>query len=136
MHSDQAAADNKKFIDGFLLKFPEYKTRDFYLTSESYGGHYLPTLAQVLVPRGRLSMGLGFRCPFEDLTVGGGSAHRNPRNYTLTPKPLIRSWLQVACRPSRALLSGIRSPGCPSAISGSTPNTPTGSLCRGRCGTR
>ncbi len=50
MHSDQAAADNKKFIDGFLLKFPEYKTRDFYLTSESYGGHYLPTLAQVLVP--------------------------------------------------------------------------------------
>ena len=50
MHTDQAAADNKKFIDGFLLKFPEYKTRDFYLTSESYGGHYLPTLAQVLVP--------------------------------------------------------------------------------------
>jgi hypothetical protein len=132
MHTDQAAADNKKFIDGFLVKFPEYKTRDFYLTSESYGGHYLPTLAQVL----GLSKGLGFRSPFEDSAVGGGSAHIKAKHYTLPPKPLIRSWLRVACPPSRALLSGIRSPGCPSAISGSTPNTLTGSWCRDRCGTR
>jgi carboxypeptidase C (cathepsin A) len=73
MHSDQAAADNKKFIDGFLLKFPEYKTRDFYLTSESYGGHYLPTLAQVLGPRGRLSKGLGFRSvPLQGLSCQVG----------------------------------------------------------------
>merc|ERR1712137_520778 len=39
------AGDNYIFLQGFLKKFPQYRTNDFYLSSESYGGHYIPTLA-------------------------------------------------------------------------------------------
>lgn len=32
-----------------LKQFQEYKGNDFYLTSESYGGHYLPTTTQYIL---------------------------------------------------------------------------------------
>jgi serine carboxypeptidase-like clade 2 len=51
--SDYTTGDNKTMLDNyhFLLKwfsaFPEYsdKTRKFYISGESYGGHYVPQLA-------------------------------------------------------------------------------------------
>jgi len=42
----QAAADNYKFIQGFLAEWPEYAGRDLWFTGESYGGVYVPTLTQ------------------------------------------------------------------------------------------
>mmetsp|Transcript_31372 Transcript_31372/g.68588 ORF Transcript_31372/g.68588 Transcript_31372/m.68588 type:complete len:535 (-) Transcript_31372:466-2070(-) len=44
-----AAADNYRIVLKFFEKFPQYKANDFYLSSESYGGHYMPTLAKKLV---------------------------------------------------------------------------------------
>lgn len=38
----QAAADNYMLILAFLERFPERKANDFYISSESYGGHYMP----------------------------------------------------------------------------------------------
>lgn len=38
----QAAADSYELILGFLERFPETKGNDFYISSESYGGHYMP----------------------------------------------------------------------------------------------
>lgn len=45
----QAAADNAAFLRGFLQTYTFYNKSALYLTSESYGGHYLPTLAQEIV---------------------------------------------------------------------------------------
>ena len=38
----KAATDNYVLIKKFFEKFPERKSNDFYITSESYGGHYIP----------------------------------------------------------------------------------------------
>lgn len=56
----QAAEDNYAFIKGFYAKFPELSRNALYLTSESYGGHYLPTLAQEIVKQGDLPSFKGF----------------------------------------------------------------------------
>ena len=48
---EQAALDNYEVIKAFFRKFPERKTNDFYLSSESYGGHYIPQLALTIIER-------------------------------------------------------------------------------------
>lgn len=48
---DQAAKDNFALIQQFFTRFPQYRTNDLYITSESYGGHYMPTLAKEIVDR-------------------------------------------------------------------------------------
>ncbi|CAN1257732.1 Serine carboxypeptidase-like 45 [Linum perenne] len=51
------AKDNLVFLQQWLLKFPEYKTRDLFITGESYAGHYVPQLAQLIVEsRANLSL--------------------------------------------------------------------------------
>lgn len=45
----RTAADSYTFLVNWLERFPEYKTRDFYLTGESYAGHYVPQLAQLIL---------------------------------------------------------------------------------------
>jgi cathepsin A (carboxypeptidase C) len=46
---DQTAQDNHDaLVDFFTNKFPELKPNDFYVTGESYGGVYIPTLAVLL----------------------------------------------------------------------------------------
>jgi len=54
-HSDyhvgdwRTADDNYKAILQFLARFPHLNQSDFHLSSESYGGHYAPTLAKAIV---------------------------------------------------------------------------------------
>lgn len=43
------ARDNLIFLENWFTKFPEYKNRDFFITGESYGGHYVPQLAQLII---------------------------------------------------------------------------------------
>lgn len=38
----RASIDNLKILKSFFHKFPERSTNDFFLASESYGGHYIP----------------------------------------------------------------------------------------------
>ncbi|KAL1833333.1 hypothetical protein ACET3Z_002984 [Daucus carota] len=43
------AKDNYAFLLNWLERFPEYKTRDFYISGESYAGHYVPQLAHTIL---------------------------------------------------------------------------------------
>ncbi|KAI3417723.1 Carboxypeptidase [Psidium guajava] len=47
------AMDNYAFLNKWLEVFPKFKYRDFYLAGESYAGHYVPQLAQVIVNRNK-----------------------------------------------------------------------------------
>ena len=48
-NDEKTAADNYLAIQQFFLRFPHLKPNDFYISAESYGGHYVPQLAQVIV---------------------------------------------------------------------------------------
>uniref|UniRef100_A0A2N9J656 Carboxypeptidase n=1 Tax=Fagus sylvatica TaxID=28930 RepID=A0A2N9J656_FAGSY len=45
----RTATDNYVFLVNWLERFPEYKNRDFYISGESYAGHYVPQLAQTIL---------------------------------------------------------------------------------------
>jgi carboxypeptidase C (cathepsin A) len=46
-----SAAENYEFLIGWFQRFPNYKPNKFFLSSESYGGHYVPTLALEIAKR-------------------------------------------------------------------------------------
>ncbi|KAM7253418.1 hypothetical protein ACFE04_026036 [Oxalis oulophora] len=54
------ANDMKTFMLNWFDKFPSYKTRDLFLTGESYAGHYIPQLADVLLDYNAQSSGFKF----------------------------------------------------------------------------
>lgn len=57
----------KIFLDGFVAANPEYKGRDFYITGESYAGHYIPAIAYYL-SHNVTDLGLNFK----GVAIGNG----------------------------------------------------------------
>ncbi|XP_059635588.1 serine carboxypeptidase 1-like [Cornus florida] len=47
------ANDSYTFLLNWLERFPKYKTRDFFITGESYAGHYVPQLAYTILSRNK-----------------------------------------------------------------------------------
>ncbi|XP_024031005.1 serine carboxypeptidase II-2-like isoform X2 [Morus notabilis] len=45
----RTAKDNLECLLKWFERFPQYKGRDFYITGESYAGHYVPQLSQAIV---------------------------------------------------------------------------------------
>lgn len=45
----RTAEDSLTFLLKWFERFPQFKGRDFYITGESYGGHYVPQLSQAIV---------------------------------------------------------------------------------------
>eukprot|EP00490_Sorites_sp_Unknown_P013190 CAMPEP_0114689622 /NCGR_PEP_ID=MMETSP0191-20121206/64762_1 /TAXON_ID=126664 /ORGANISM="Sorites sp." /LENGTH=217 /DNA_ID=CAMNT_0001978489 /DNA_START=246 /DNA_END=896 /DNA_ORIENTATION=+ len=93
------AADNRNFIMKFLEKFPNLAPHDFYISSESYGGHYLPTLAKELVEKGGVSS-------FKGVIVGNPLTYMPYRDYgyyatawghQLLPKHLWDEYISKDC---------------------------------------
>ncbi|XP_027909081.1 serine carboxypeptidase-like 35 [Vigna unguiculata] len=42
------ASDNYDFLLGWFRRFPNFRTNEFYIVAESYGGHYAPQLADLI----------------------------------------------------------------------------------------
>ncbi|KAF8377119.1 hypothetical protein HHK36_030492 [Tetracentron sinense] len=55
------AADMRIFMMKWYEKFPEFMSRDLFLTGESYAGHYIPQLANVLLDHNKHSTGFKFK---------------------------------------------------------------------------
>ncbi|XP_031489572.1 serine carboxypeptidase-like 45 [Nymphaea colorata] len=49
MNDERTARDNVAFLERWFIKFPEYKDRDLFITGESYAGHYIPQMAELLL---------------------------------------------------------------------------------------
>ncbi|KAL6619504.1 hypothetical protein ACP70R_034643 [Stipagrostis hirtigluma subsp. patula] len=50
---NRTAHDSYTFLVKWFQKFPRYKHRDFYIAGESYAGHYVPQLAQLVYRKNR-----------------------------------------------------------------------------------
>ncbi|GMH85446.1 hypothetical protein TrST_g499 [Triparma strigata] len=46
---ERTAQDTLEFVKGFLEAFPQYKGAPFWITGESYGGHYVPGATKAIV---------------------------------------------------------------------------------------
>lgn len=53
-----AANDVYVFLELFFKRFPQFQGREFHLAGESYGGHYLPTIAQEVLKHSDRSFNL------------------------------------------------------------------------------
>uniref|UniRef100_A0A7N0TIF6 Carboxypeptidase n=1 Tax=Kalanchoe fedtschenkoi TaxID=63787 RepID=A0A7N0TIF6_KALFE len=48
-NDEMTAKDNLAFLRRWFLEFPQYENRDLFIAGESYAGHYVPQLAQLIV---------------------------------------------------------------------------------------
>ena len=52
-NEDEVAEGIDHFIRGFIEQNPEFKGRDFFITGESYAGHYIPAVGAYLVTKSK-----------------------------------------------------------------------------------
>ena len=89
-----AAEENHAFLKGFYDKYPSYAKNDLYLTAESYGGHYIPTLAKFVVEQKDLPnfkgimVGNPYTDPYENL-IGAVDTFWG---HQLLPQYLYEPW--------------------------------------------
>jgi carboxypeptidase C (cathepsin A) len=103
---DQAAKDNLATILAFLDKFPHFNHTSLFITSESYGGHYMPTLANEIINyndaqeyvQHRLNFqGFAVGNPYTDYYSGVGAEMETYWGKQLLPKPLWDKYLEANC---------------------------------------
>jgi len=96
---EQAAADNHRFVLGFFRRYSQYASHDFFISSESYGGHYMPTLARKIKSAGDVPQ-------FRGIFLGNPLTYMMYRNYgqygtawghQLLPSPLWSKYEQAGC---------------------------------------
>ncbi|GFP82633.1 serine carboxypeptidase-like 45 [Phtheirospermum japonicum] len=49
VNDEITAKDNLVFLQRWFLKFPQYRNSSLYITGESYAGHYVPQLANLII---------------------------------------------------------------------------------------
>jgi len=91
----QTALDNYNLIQTFLDRFPQFVNNSLYITSESYGGHYMPTLAKQIADENKA--GANRKINFKGFAVG------NPYTdvYSGTPAMIDTYWgHQLVAKPT------------------------------------
>ena len=107
----QAAKDNLETILQFIKRFPQYSNSPLYITSESYGGHYMPTLADEIVKyneaNGNLLNFKGFAVgnPYTDYYSGIGAEMETYWGKQLLPKPSWDKYVASGCLNVRTQLN-------------------------------
>jgi carboxypeptidase C (cathepsin A) len=103
---DQAAKDNLATILAFFDKFPHFNHSKLFITSESYGGHYMPTLANEIINYNdgqtysslRINFqGFAVGNPYTDYYSGVGAEMETYWGKQLLPKPLWDKYLEYNC---------------------------------------
>ena len=103
---DQAAKDNLATILAFFDKFPHFNHSKLFITSESYGGHYMPTLANEIInyndaqtysPMRINFQGFAVGNPYTDYYSGVGAEMETYWGKQLLPKPLWDKYLEYNC---------------------------------------
>ena len=100
----QTAKDNLQTILTFLDIFPQYKNSSLFITSESYGGHYMPTLAVEIIkyniknPSNELKFrGLAVGNPYTNYYSGIGAEMETFWGKQLIPKPSWDKYVDNGC---------------------------------------
>ena len=95
---------NYNLIQGFLERFPSLRANAFYLSSESYGGHYLPTLAKELVQQNANSAnakinfhGFAVGNPYTTVYSGSPAMWDTYWGHQLVPLPLMQQYRTNDC---------------------------------------
>lgn len=101
---DQAAQDNLATILAFLVKFPQYNNTPLFITSESYGGHYMPELTDAIIKYNddnnynKLNFkGFAVGNPYTDYYSGVGAQMETYWGKQLLPKPLWDTYIDSDC---------------------------------------
>jgi carboxypeptidase C (cathepsin A) len=103
----QAAVDNYDMIQAFMVRFPEKSANPLYISSESYGGHYMPTLSKVIVDNnaGGLYPQLNFKGmmvgnPYTDVYSGTGAGMDTYWGHQVISKPMYDKYVLDCADPS------------------------------------
>jgi carboxypeptidase C (cathepsin A) len=102
-HADDrsTAATNFQLIKKFFERFPEFKSNDLYLASESYGGHYIPTLALEVVQDKSLNFkGFSVGNPFTTLESGDYSFLSTAWGHQMIAEPTWKRF-QLECKEAK-----------------------------------
>eukprot|EP00558_Chaetoceros_sp_UNC1202_P000926 CAMPEP_0197259574 /NCGR_PEP_ID=MMETSP1429-20130617/83580_1 /TAXON_ID=49237 /ORGANISM="Chaetoceros sp., Strain UNC1202" /LENGTH=562 /DNA_ID=CAMNT_0042723783 /DNA_START=36 /DNA_END=1724 /DNA_ORIENTATION=+ len=95
MGEKRAAVDNFQLITQFFERFPERKSNEFYIASESFGGHYMPNLALEILDHNDGSInfrGFAVGNPYVDPYSKDITQMQAYYSHGLFPQPEFTKW--------------------------------------------
>jgi carboxypeptidase C (cathepsin A) len=97
---EPSAQDNAAFMVGFLKRFDAFQFTDFFISSESYGGHYMPTLARELLKQGTVPTfkGVFLGNPLTFMPYRNFGQYGTAYGHQLLPKPLWDQYIAANCK--------------------------------------
>lgn len=96
---NMTALNNYQALLSFFTKFPEFKSNDFYITGESYGGYYVPTLSVLvaLYPDKFNFKGFVVGNGLHSRALNANSAVFFARNHGLFDEEVMTALLKYCC---------------------------------------